>query len=58
MSNNYLTAEEVGQRMQISTKQVYELAKKRQVPGVKVGKYWRFNEDKLFKAIEMRFGNN
>lgn len=43
--------------MQISTKQVYELAKRRQVPAVKIGKYWRFNEEKLSKHIELRYGN-
>jgi len=54
---NYLTANEVSDILKLSTKQVYELAKRRKIPGVKIGKYWRFEEAKLFKYIEQRYGN-
>ncbi|WP_407670202.1 helix-turn-helix domain-containing protein [Pelosinus propionicus] len=57
MSNNYLTAEEVGKMLQLSTKRIYDLAQRRQIPGLKIGKYWRFNEEKIFKYLESRYGN-
>lgn len=53
----YLTAADIGQRLQIPTKQIYELAKSRKIPGVKIGKYWRFEEAKVWRHIERVYGN-
>ncbi|SFM24375.1 DNA binding domain-containing protein, excisionase family [Pelosinus propionicus DSM 13327] len=43
--------------LQLSTKRIYDLAQRRQIPGLKIGKYWRFNEEKIFKYLESRYGN-
>lgn len=57
VKNIYLTANDVGKCLNIAVKKVYEMAKKGQIPGVKIGKYWRFEESKLFEFIEQKYGN-
>jgi len=50
--SNLLTAEQVAQLFSIKVRQVKELARQGRIPGVKVGKVWRFSEDSLKEWIE------
>ncbi len=44
---HYLTPKDLAQRYQISERQVTHLARIGYLPGFKVGKLWRFNEEDL-----------
>ena len=44
---HYLTPKDLGQRYQISERQVTHLARIGYLPGFKIGKLWRFKEEDL-----------
>jgi excisionase family DNA binding protein len=44
---SYLTPKDLAQRYQISERQVTHLARIGYLPGIKIGKLWRFKEEDL-----------
>ncbi|PIS13840.1 DNA-binding protein [Candidatus Shapirobacteria bacterium CG09_land_8_20_14_0_10_47_13] len=52
MEKEYLTIEEVAQRLRVNKRTVYRLAIKGQIPAFKFGKSWRISAVKLEKFIE------
>jgi excisionase family DNA binding protein len=44
---HYLTPKDLGQRYQISERQVTHLARIGYLPGFKIGKLWRFRQDDI-----------
>ena len=42
-----LTAQEVAERLRVPTSWVYASARRRVLPAVKLGHYWRFREDAI-----------
>ena len=44
---NYLTPKDIAHRYQISERQVTHLARIRYLPGIRIGKLWRFREDDI-----------
>jgi len=44
---NYLTPKDIAERYRISERQVTHLARIGYLPGIKIGKLWRFREEDL-----------
>ena len=47
MSGQLLTAEQLAERWQVPTSQVYRLTRDGQVPTVKLGRYYRYRVDAI-----------
>ena len=47
-----LTPEMVSEILKITTRQVLQMARQGKIPGIKVGKFWRFSEDSLKDWIQ------
>ena len=47
-----LTLQQVAQRLQISETTLYKLARKGEIPAIKVGNQWRFKIDEIDKWLE------
>ena len=47
-----LTPEEVSDKFRIKIRQVKELARQGRLPGIKIGRVWRFSEEHLMEWIE------
>jgi len=50
-SHALLTAEEVAERLQVSTAWVYAQSRSRRIPHVRLGRYVRFREDAVEKWL-------
>ncbi|HLC51642.1 MAG TPA: helix-turn-helix domain-containing protein [Candidatus Nanoarchaeia archaeon] len=50
----YLTIEEVAEKLKMSTITVYRMARKGQLPAVKFGKVWRISSLKLSELFESK----
>jgi len=53
MEKEYLTIEEVAQKMRVNKHTVYRMARKGQIPALRFGRSWRINTielEKLFKG--------
>lgn len=46
-----LTPEEVSEKFRIKIRQVKELARQGRLPGIKIGRAWRFSEEILIEWI-------
>ena len=44
---NWITVQEVAKYLQLSTMMVYKLAQSGQLPAVKIGRVWRFNQEAI-----------
>ena len=47
-----LTEQEVADKLKISRKLVMDLARKKRLPAMKVGRFWRFDEERLNTLID------
>ena len=45
--SHYLTPKDLAQRYQVSERQITHLARMGYLPGIRIGKLWRFNEEDL-----------
>jgi len=54
MENEILTVEELAKYLKISERTVYELLRKGEIPGFKVGATWRFKKNIIDRWIEER----
>ena len=52
MEKEYLTIEEVAEKLKVNKRTVYRLAIKGKIPAFKFGKSWRINSAKLEKLFE------
>ena len=50
--DNVLTIDELAIYLKISKSTLYELSQKGEVPGQKVGKYWRFRKETIDRWLE------
>lgn len=48
----FLTLDEVAQRMRVNRQTVYRMAQKGKLPATKFGRAWRFNRNKLDDYLE------
>ena len=46
-----LTAKQVAERLSVPVSWVYTKARRREIPAVKVGRYWRFDEDVVLEYL-------
>ena len=51
MKEPLLTAEEVGQFLRLKTRTVTEMAKRGEIPAIKIGGYWRFQRSDIERLI-------
>ncbi len=42
-----LTPEDIADWLQVTPQWVYEMARTRQIPAIKLGRYWRFDRDSI-----------
>ena len=56
-SIQFLTAEEVGRILRISTSTVYKLTLEGKIPGFKIGDSWRFGLEEFMKFVKKKFGD-
>lgn len=47
----YVTAKDIAEFFNIAEATVYRLAKAGQIPGIRIGKLWRFDIEKVKKAL-------
>jgi excisionase family DNA binding protein len=47
-----LTVDQVSRLLNVPTGEVYQLAARGELPGLKVGRYWRFPPDLIERLIE------
>ncbi|MCD6143596.1 helix-turn-helix domain-containing protein [Thermococcus sp.] len=47
-----LTLREVSEKLQISENTLYKLARKGEIPGIKIGNQWRFKVQDIEKWLE------
>jgi excisionase family DNA binding protein len=47
MTQQYMTVEEVAKYLQLHTQTVSRMAQRGELPGVKVGRHWRFKKETL-----------
>jgi excisionase family DNA binding protein len=52
MGSQYLTIEEVSEKLRVNKRTVYRLAVKGQIPAFKFGKSWRIDSKKLDELFE------
>lgn len=45
-----LTADELGQKLKLHPRTIMAMARRREIPGSKIGKQWFFREDEVFEA--------
>lgn len=51
----FLTPEFISSVFQIPIQQVQKLARKKEIPAIKVGRLWRFREEDILKWIEQSY---
>jgi PTS system nitrogen regulatory IIA component len=51
MNSEVLTVEEVANYLRIDIRTVYRLAKKGDIPCIKIGRQWRFNRDDIKELV-------
>jgi excisionase family DNA binding protein len=52
LANKLLTVDEVAERLRLTIPRVYELARRKQIPCVRIGRQVRFDESQLRAWIE------
>lgn len=52
MTNEFLTVEEVADYLRLNTQTVARMAARGELPGVKVGRVWRFRKDILDRYLD------
>ena len=57
MEKEYLTIEEVAEKLRVNKRTVYRLATKGKIPAFKFGKSWRISSAKLEKLFEKDLKN-
>jgi len=58
MEKEYLTIEEVAEKLRVNKRTVYRLAIKGKIPAFKFGKSWRISSEKLEKFLEVKYKSN
>jgi len=58
MNSEVLTVQEVANYLRIDIRTVYRLAKKGDIPCIKIGRQWRFNRDDIKELVGGGFRNN
>jgi PTS system nitrogen regulatory IIA component len=51
MNSEVLTVQEVANYLRIDIRTVYRLAKKGDIPCIKIGRQWRFNRDDIKELV-------
>lgn len=51
MTDEVLTAKEAAKLLKISVSHVYEMATKKQLPGLRLGSRWIFSRERLLQAV-------
>ena len=51
MNSEVLTVEEVANYLRIDIRTVYRLAKRGDIPCIKIGRQWRFNRDDIKELV-------
>ena len=57
MNSEVLTVEEVATYLRIDIRTVYRLAKKGDIPCIKIGRQWRFNRDDIRELVSRSLRN-
>jgi excisionase family DNA binding protein len=52
---SWWNADQVAELLQLKKKRVYAMARKNEIPAVKIGKYWKFSPSRLQKWMERRY---
>lgn len=50
--DDYLTLEQVAEKLQLSKITIYRMVNSKQLPAVKIGRSWRISSKKLAKLFE------
>ena len=53
MNNEILTVQEVANYLRIDIRTVYRLAKKGDIPCIKIGRQWRFNRNDIKELVSV-----
>lgn len=53
----WMTVEQVADYLQMSREKIYDMAKKEEIPGVKIRQQWRFDQDELDTWLKSKQGN-
>lgn len=52
MADTLMTVDEVARYLKVEESTIYTWAKKGKLPGIKVGRFWRFKKDDINKWLE------
>lgn len=52
--DEYLTIEEVAEKLKVKKVTIYRMARRGQLPAMKFGRVWRINSQKLSELFEKR----
>ncbi len=55
MENEYLTLDEVAEKLRVKKITVYRMARKGQIPAFKFGRAWRVKNSELIGLFESKF---
>jgi len=54
MTDSLMTVEEVAKYLKVEQSTIYTWAKEGKIPGIKIGRFWRFKEEDIDKWLEQR----
>ncbi len=54
MEKEFLTVEELSRFLRIPRPTVYYLSQKGEIPGIKIGKHWRYNKKTIDKWLKSK----
>ena len=54
---NWITVKQVAEYLQMSEDKIYDMVKKGEIPGIKVRKQWRFDQDELDAWMKSKRSN-
>jgi excisionase family DNA binding protein len=54
---NWLTVKQLASYLQLSPAKVYELAKREEIPSVRIGNQWRFDRDAVDRSLSDKGGS-
>jgi PTS system nitrogen regulatory IIA component len=57
MNSEVLTVQEVADYLRVDIRTVYRLAKRGDIPCIKIGRQWRFNRDDIRELVSRGHGN-
>lgn len=58
MTDALMTVEEVAKYLKVEESTVYTWARKRNIPAIKIGRFWRFRKEDIDRWLEERKNEN